>query len=111
MKKIKIIQLGLILIIAPILLSSCATTHPNNIGIAVVTMVTEPVAVGPSTSTGEMKVGRSTAMNVLGIVVIGDCGINAAAQNGNIKVIKSVDHKVMNILGLFGQVETIVYGE
>ncbi len=70
---------------------------------------TAPVAV-TSLSLGK-KVGSAKAISVLGLVAIGDGGINTAAKNGGIKKISHVDVKTTSILGIFTSHEYIVYGE
>ena len=57
------------------------------------------------------KVGRSSYISVLGIVAIGDSGVNAAAKEAGIKKISHVDVKKTSYLGVFTKTETIVYGE
>lgn len=66
----------------------------------------------------DLKSGESTSNNILNIVETGDASINAAVENGNIKKIYYVDHKIdkMYIPILFipiyvKQKKTIVYGE
>ena len=59
----------------------------------------QPVAV-TSNALGQ-KVGTATCVSVLGIVAVGDGGINAAAKNGGIKKISHVDRKTLSVLSLF----------
>lgn len=56
------------------------------------------------------KSGRSTAKHIL-IVGVGDASIRAAMQEGNIKKIHHVDHRCLNVLGIYMENETIVWGE
>ena len=56
------------------------------------------------------KTGQAKCLSILGIVATGDCSIDAAAKNGNISEIKSVDVKTFSILGLFSEETTIVTG-
>ena len=69
----------------------------------------QPVAV-TSNALGQ-KVGTATCVSVLGIVAVGDGGINAAAKNGGIKKISHVDRKTLSVLSLFTKYEYFVYGE
>ena len=58
------------------------------------------------------KVGESeTCTNILGLVATGDCSISAAAKNGNIKNITTVDWKGTNFLGIYSSGKTIVTGD
>lgn len=67
---------------------------------------------GPITSTGDSGslVGESQATLIFG-VSFGDASIQAAAANGGITKVRSVDQKVRNVLGVFMEVTTIVTGE
>lgn len=73
--------------------------------------VTVPHSVTSNTIGDNTKVGRSNYVSVLGIVAVGDGGINVAAKNAGIKKISHVDEQRTSILGLFSKSETIVYGE
>ncbi len=57
------------------------------------------------------KVGKATSTSILGLVATGDASIKTAAANGGIKRIKYVDYEVENILGIYGQYTTVVYGD
>ena len=59
---------------------------------------------------GSAKQGTSVCTSILSLVAIGDCSAEAAAKNGGISTIQSVDAKVFNILGLYGTYTTIVKG-
>lgn len=70
--------------------------------------MTGPVA---ATSTGgDSKQGQAKCSNILGLVSVGDCSVDAAAKAGNISQIKSVDTKIWSILGLYTTSTTIVKG-
>ena len=56
------------------------------------------------------KVGESKMINYLGWVATGDASITAAAANGGIKKIQTVDYKYNSILGLINTTTTIVTG-
>ncbi|MBN1493489.1 MAG: TRL-like family protein [Candidatus Omnitrophica bacterium] len=62
-----------------------------------------PNAQGP-------KVGEAMQKMILG-VSYGDGSIEAAAANGGITKIKTVDLKVKNVLGVYMETTTIVTGE
>lgn len=56
------------------------------------------------------KCGRAKAKHIL-LVGVGDASIKAAMNDGGLKEIHHVDHKSMNVLGLYMENETIVWGE
>ncbi|HPN84017.1 MAG TPA: TRL-like family protein [Victivallales bacterium] len=55
--------------------------------------------------------GESSAHNVMMLVGWGDCSIDAASKNGNIKLIKNVDYEMFSIFIFYQRFTTIVYGE
>ncbi len=58
------------------------------------------------------KVGKSEAQSVLWLVAWGDAGTQAAAEDGDIKVINHADSEFLSILfGLYSKRTTILYGE
>lgn len=58
------------------------------------------------------KIGKSSYQSVLGLVMWGDAGTQAAATNGNISVLKHADMEVFSILsGLYYRQTTVVYGK
>jgi hypothetical protein len=58
------------------------------------------------------KIGYAKARNIFGIIADGDCSIHAAAKNGGITKISTVDYQVKNVLwGAFAECTTIVTGE
>jgi len=69
------------------------------------------LAVATNAATG-MKRGESSSMAVLGVVAIGDAGLEAAMKNGGITKVHHVDHESMLVLyGVYVKATTIVYGE
>ncbi len=86
--------------------SSCGTV--GMIG-AVYTGYTAPAAV-TSNELGD-KVGTAATISVLGIVAVGDAGINQAAKSAGITKISHVDVKTISLLGLFTANKYFVYGE
>ena len=56
------------------------------------------------------KEGVSCAQSILVLVATGDASIKAAARDGGITKIDSVDHYTRNILGIMGEFCTIVRG-
>jgi len=93
MKKLKMIVAACM---ATMLLTACALTLPVN-------------ATGNPVGS---KVGRATATGYLGVLFFNaDASIQAAAKNGGITKISTVDLKRTSILDLVVTYETIVTGE
>jgi len=104
MRKISFIVLVLFL---AVMLNGCATPYPMGM---IYTEVKAPV----SATNGGMtysKTGIAKATSILGLVATGDCSIKAAAAAGGIRTIKYVDYDAKNILGIFGEYTTTVYGD
>lgn len=58
------------------------------------------------------KVGRASAYSVLWLVAWGDAGTQAAAEDGDISVIRHADSKTLAVLlFLYTKQTTIVYGD
>ena len=104
MKKISFLILVLFVVV---MLNGCATPYPMGM---IYTEVKAPVAAGDG-GMSYNKVGTSKATSILGIVATGDCSIKTAAANGGIKNIKYVDYDAKNILGIYGEYTTTVYGD
>ena len=64
--------------------------------------------VGTGTGT---KTGKACAMSILELVALGDASISAAKKEGGITQVAHVDYDVMNILGVYGTVCTVVVGQ
>lgn len=68
---------------------------------------------GPVNATGSMRGnlhGEACAASYLGLVALGDASISAAAKAGGVNQISHVDHTWTNILGLYAQYCTHVWG-
>ncbi len=73
---------------------------------------TDYVTAGTATSnTLGSKVGTSKRTSILGLVSIGNSGIQDAAREAGIKKVSHVDVREFSVLGLFSTVTTYVYGE
>lgn len=58
------------------------------------------------------KTGQASEYSLLWLVAWGDAGSKAAAENGNLKVIRHADIRVFSLLfGLYTEVTTVVYGD
>jgi len=99
---------GLSVMAVAALLTGCATSYP--IG-SLYTEVALPQSATSNTASTKQKVGVSTCTSVLGLVATGDASIEAAMRNGGITKVHHVDWSARNILGLYGEYKTTVYGE
>ncbi|HRS53436.1 MAG TPA: TRL-like family protein [Bacteroidales bacterium] len=115
MKALKIIIIAAVVATGAWMLQGCGAMIPTPLGPAglytSITCPSEALAVECNANVGQDKVGRASAVNILGIISTGDFGINAAMQNGKIKKVHHVDVKIENMLGLFATKTLIVYGE
>jgi hypothetical protein len=57
------------------------------------------------------KEGRSTSICILGLVSVGDAGVQSAAEEGEITRIDHIGYEMFNVLGIFMAWNTVVYGE
>lgn len=101
-------RFGLIAIVLSfaVLLVGCATPFPFGM---LYTEIKAPVAAADGVSYS--KVGTAKSTSILGLVATGDASIKAAAANGGIRTVKYVDYDAKNILGIYGEYTTTVYGD
>ncbi len=66
-------------------------------------MIVDPSVQGTSQ-------GVASAKGIVG-VAIGDASIQKAMENGGLTKVGRVEQEAMNILGVYGEYKTIVYGE
>jgi hypothetical protein len=92
---------------ASALLSGCATPLPTG---WLYTEVRLPSASG-SEGFSYSKTGESVCTSILSLVATGDCSIKAAMTNGKVNKVKYVDYSAKNILGIYGEYTTTVYGD
>ncbi len=57
------------------------------------------------------RVGKATMINYLGLIAQGDASITAAAKNGKISKVKTVDYNYDSLLGIINKTTTIVTGD
>lgn len=57
------------------------------------------------------KRGEATVQSYLGLVVVGDAGLQAAAEDGGITVMRHADRRIFNVLFVYSSYTTIVYGD
>lgn len=106
MKNMKNLKMLLCVAIVTLAMTSCGTV--GVVG-SIYTGETQPADV--TSNVLGTKVGTAKCFSVLGLVAVGDAGINAAAKNGNITKISHVDRKTMSVLGVYTEITYIVYGE
>lgn len=94
-------------LVALFLLSGCACVMPTGV---LYTEVKSPVAAGAE-GVSYSKMGVSKATSILGLIATGDASIKAALDDGKITRIKYVDYSSKNILGIYGEYTTTVYGD
>ena len=95
MSFLKSVKIFIAILFAGIILSSCSFIGP-------VCATSNPVG---------QKVGMQSASVIFGLAFNADASIRKAAQNGNIKLISTVDMKVENYFGIVMIYTTIVTGE
>jgi len=96
--------------VACLMASGCAFAYGPSGLPAVISVTTTPVAAGPDQEPGTPRTGQATAINVLGLISFGNASIRAAANDGGITKIKSVDAHTTNILGIYASYTTEVAG-
>lgn len=57
------------------------------------------------------KTGTATCTEILGWVATGDCSVATAAKNGGIQRIGTVEHKALNVFGVYTVYTTRVTGQ
>jgi len=103
----KKVSFAVLVLFVAVMLSGCATPYPMGM---IYTEVKAPVGAGDS-GMSYSKVGTAKATSILGLVATGDCSIKTAAADAGIKSIKYVDYDAKNILGIYGEYTTTVYGD
>jgi hypothetical protein len=87
-------------------LAGCLTVQTPAIGI----LFTDVKYAGDAEGSVGGKEGKACAQSILGLIAQGDASIEAAAKNGGIKTVTSVDHTAKSMLGIIGDWCTIVHG-
>ena len=70
-----------------------------------------PIDVNLDGTPVESKRGEASTTTIFGLVSFGDAGIKAAADEGGLTTIESMDYAYLNILGIYQKFTTIVYGK
>ncbi len=76
-----------------------------------VTIISAPLSSELKDVQNLPKRGSASAVNVLGLVAVGDCGLNAAMTNGGIKKAHYADYDYFNLFFFFQKTTLNVYGE
>lgn len=102
------------LLIAPVLaLSGCVVFYrapvlPPQAG--TFTNTGQPVDIDFDNTIIGHRRGEASSVSIIGLFGFGDCTVASAAREGNIDVVDHIDGEVLNILGLYTRMTTIVYG-
>jgi hypothetical protein len=92
-----------------LLVSGCCTQTPVIGGIITMASYPHTQAVGPGARGS--KEGDSSVVTLLGLLCVGDASVERAARRAGISKIATVDHTMINILGMYIEYRTIVTGE
>ena len=93
--------------------SGCFMSNsPVGLGL-IVTNLKAPIEVAEKCDVDRknLKVGMAECINILGLLAIGDCSMEAAMKSSNIKKVCFVDTKIKSFLFLHVTTNTIIYGE
>lgn len=97
----RLIQRSLTLLFLTLLLSGCVYTN-----------IQRPLGTEYNETELGTKTGRASNRSLLWLVGWGDGGSKAAAENGDIRVIRHADTQLLSVLfGLYLETTTIVYGD
>jgi hypothetical protein len=70
-----------------------------------------PLSLGGGGRDVGSKRGESSVTAILGLFSTGDGSVKKAAANGRITQIKHVDYNFRNIIGIYQEYTTVVYGD
>jgi hypothetical protein len=70
-----------------------------------------PLDVDYQETSAPKKTGTAQSMSILGLIAMGDCSAQTAAQAGGISKIDGADYTFFNVLGIYQRFDTVVYGE
>lgn len=98
---------SLALAASAVIASGCASVA-SPVGFAAFTNVSGPVTA--TENAGGAKEGQACATNILGLIATGDASVEAAARNGGISKISSVDHDSLGVLSFYSKFCTVVKG-
>ena len=105
---------ALLLLMSIVALSGCAGVYRAPVLPSVGMLFAEikaPLDVDFDDTDLGSRVGKATSKSILGWFATGDASIQAAARNGGITKIKHADYEFNNILGVYSEFTTVVYGD
>ena len=70
-----------------------------------------PIDVDANPTKRGKKVGRAFTESFAGLFARGDASVYAAARDGGISTIRSIDYEFVNYVGLYSKFTVVVYGE
>ncbi len=94
----------LILIVAALAVSACASYHPRGF---LYTETTMGIESGDAKNT---KTGRACVNSYFGLVAVGDASLEKAKADGDIHEIASINYEVNNVLGMVANYCLVVRG-
>ena len=95
-----------------LVLALVATIHCSTTGFGPQGSIFTSTKIGiHGTATDASKQGSACVMSILGLFAFGDGSVNAAATNGGITKVSSIDLDGLSVLGLFSKQCTIAKGE
>ncbi len=93
-------------------LSACSSFQaPFVPPLGAVSVVSAPLDIDYENTKIGTKKGSASAINILGLVTIGDVSLKSATENGRIKTVSSVDYDYTNVFFIFQKITLNVYGE
>ena len=90
------------------MLGGCATPGPDVSPGMLFSSVDGPIIATTAEKGG--KSGEACAMNILGLIAVGDNSIDAAKKDGGIKTVSSADYNMFSVLGFYTKKCTRVKG-
>ena len=70
-----------------------------------------PLSIDHNKTAITAKKGQAESICILGLVSLGDCSTQAAAQAGGLTTVEHADYDYYNVLGVFQRTTVIVYGK
>lgn len=105
-KVVLVVLLGLCVVFAP----GCLMAPVIPPVAFVYTGINAPLDVDFQDSKVGLKKGESSSMCILGLVALGDASVYQAAKNGGLTTIQTADYSYTNVLGVYQEFRTVVYG-
>ena len=74
------------------------------------TNIAAPLSTEFSGQPGELRQGKASSYNALGLAAWGDCSLEAAAEDGGLVTMEYCDYSFFSILGLYSRFTVIAHG-